>query len=680
MFNRIPSSLKNLFVSLVLVALLFGGNAVNVFAQTGATGSWDETPAAVEGATEVSQNPSSGGYLKTPTDGSISGCSIIPFEIFTTDCISSALSYISTVFTGWLVVTAAFFLDMSTYFALDGATYNNQGIDAAWQVLRDVTNIIFIFLILYVGIQTILGLSTSNTRKTLVRIIMVALLINFSLVITGIIIDASNVLALSFYDAFPSTNCVTGNDLGSSRSLSCPFAQGAGLNEFMGGDTFNKWVETAGWGEKAGATIGFFILRMVVNIIAAFVLFTAAVLFMIRTGMLLFLMVIAPLAAAAWAIPNTEKYAKDWFGKLLNNAFFAPIFLLLYYVSARMYLSEFYTSGFDRVDNFSPITSGIMKFVITVTFLVAAIIVSKKLGASGAKYFEGKMKDYGKKYSGAVGQQTIGRASTAIKDSDTMKKFVARNPRLIGNMALSTLTAGSKATFGGEKGGFAKRQEESIKRNADNLKYVGKDKRGNDLIASEREIIEEEWVDTNGKPVSRDFPGAREVLRNSAGEFITREKRRDGSTIWRDSKDKEMKDSPLYSLANQTSGFSQKNRTIKEQTRASDIFAEKIARQRKKPFASGFKRSGEGVFGGEKPTEVTIVAEKRDDKGNITQREVRGTVGGRQTTVDRESTLKSMKDKKKSDWEKAYEKMKKEVADEESAKKDQNEGGKPATA
>jgi hypothetical protein len=400
--------------------------------------------------------------------------------------------------------------------------------------------------------------------------------------------------------------------------------------------------------------------------------------------MLLFLMVIAPLAAAAWAIPNTEKYAKDWFSKLLNNAFFAPIFLLLYYVSARMYLSEFYTSGFDRVDNFSPITSGIMKFVITVTFLVAAIIVSKKLGASGAKYFEGKMKDYGKKYSGAVGQQTIGRASTAIKDSDTMKNIVARSPRLVGNAALSALTAGSKATFGGEKGGFVKRQEEGVKRNLDNLKYVGKDKRGNDLIVSEREVAEEEWVDASGKPVSRDFPGAREVLRNADGKAITREVRADGSVLWRDGigeDAKEIKDSPLNSTADYVKGFSQKNRTIKEQTRASDLYAEKISRQRKKPFLSGFKRSGEGVFGGKKPVEVTITAEKRDAKGNIIQREVKGTVGGRQTATDRESVLKLMKDKKKSDWEKAYEKMKKEIADEEKAKSDgEGEKEKPKTA
>jgi hypothetical protein len=274
-----------------------------------------------------------------------------------------------------------------------------------------------------------------------------------------------------------------------------------------------------------------------------------------------------------------------------------------------------------------------MKFVITVTFLVAAIIVSKKLGASGAKYFEGKMKDYGKKYSGAVGQQTIGRASTAIKDSDAMKKFVARNPRLIGNMALGTLTAGSKATFGGEKGGFAKRQEEGIKKNLDNYKYVQKNKQGDDLmIGKDREI----WINNDtGAQVAAGSPNAHVVTEKSE--------------------------------------------------KAGTVFISNIGSQRKR-FERGLLPLSSWLKSGKNAKPVTVIPEKyeKDKNGKdkidpvtgkkiISQQKVESTVGGKQTVVDRETILKIKKESGKSDKDKFIESLKKEAEDE--VKKDVGDSG-----
>src|SRR3989344_8413098 len=73
-------------------------------------------------------------------------------------------------------------------------------IDTAWKTIRDVANIGFIFFLLYAAIKTILGMG-DNTQKLIVNIVVVAILINFSLFFTKVVIDASNILAVTFYDA-----------------------------------------------------------------------------------------------------------------------------------------------------------------------------------------------------------------------------------------------------------------------------------------------------------------------------------------------------------------------------------------------------------------------------------------------------------------------------------------------
>lgn len=77
---------------------------------------------------------------------------------------------------------------------------NIPTIDSTWSTVRDVANMGFIFVLLYASIKTILGIG-SDVRRLIVNMIVAAVLINFSLFITKVIIDASNVLAVFFYSA-----------------------------------------------------------------------------------------------------------------------------------------------------------------------------------------------------------------------------------------------------------------------------------------------------------------------------------------------------------------------------------------------------------------------------------------------------------------------------------------------
>src|SRR3989344_684841 len=94
---------------------------------------------------------------------------------------------------GWV----ARLLDSAVLMSLAGLS----GIDAitiGWGITRDVANIFFIFILLIIAIATILRLESYGAKQLLPKLIILALLINFSLVIATTIVDASNVLALTF--------------------------------------------------------------------------------------------------------------------------------------------------------------------------------------------------------------------------------------------------------------------------------------------------------------------------------------------------------------------------------------------------------------------------------------------------------------------------------------------------
>src|SRR3990167_6826126 len=73
-------------------------------------------------------------------------------------------------------------------------------IPTAWTVVRDLSNIFFILILLYIAIKIILDLGGSEAKKMIAKVIIIALLINFSMFFTKVVIDSSNILALIFYN------------------------------------------------------------------------------------------------------------------------------------------------------------------------------------------------------------------------------------------------------------------------------------------------------------------------------------------------------------------------------------------------------------------------------------------------------------------------------------------------
>jgi hypothetical protein len=105
--------------------------------------------------------------------------------------ITSLLLGLAGVIFNWAVLVVVF--EFSKYFG------NSPGMTLAWGILRDFANIGLLFGFVFMGIATILDLHKYPWKQALPKLVIYAVLLNFSLFATEAIIDATNVVSATLY-------------------------------------------------------------------------------------------------------------------------------------------------------------------------------------------------------------------------------------------------------------------------------------------------------------------------------------------------------------------------------------------------------------------------------------------------------------------------------------------------
>ena len=85
-----------------------------------------------------------------------------------------------------------------------GTTYTDavkKAVETAWTAFRDIANILIIGIFTFIAISIILGLKEYGQKKMIAHVLIIAVLINFSLLFTKMIIDGSNYTATQVYTA-----------------------------------------------------------------------------------------------------------------------------------------------------------------------------------------------------------------------------------------------------------------------------------------------------------------------------------------------------------------------------------------------------------------------------------------------------------------------------------------------
>ncbi len=288
----------------------------------------------------------------------------------------------------------------------------NEFIEQGFQISLTIVNSIFILVLVVIGLATILRWRTYQFQKLLPVFILVALLINFSGVLVGFVVDIGNLLTNFF--------------LGPIGSLKME-AQTIGS---LGGDIWS-YLTSPGFDELFGNLVGVIaksIIILLYNLVLFLVLFVLFIIFVVRTSVLSLLAVLAPFAFAAYILPGTRKFATQWWGLLIQWSLIgAPIAFFLYLSNLFLIKSpHISTGGLEGAGALGEVIAGIVNPLASIILLIAGIGISMQLAPASAR----AAIKYGRKAPKWLANTRLGARVMGGLSSGTQKTLAGAATRL----------------------------------------------------------------------------------------------------------------------------------------------------------------------------------------------------------------------------------------------------------
>ena len=254
---------------------------------------------------------------------------------------------------------------------------------AGWVMIRDLANMFIVLGFVVVGIAFTLRLESYGSKKVLKNLILIALLINFSPLICGIIIDTSNIL-VKFLLASANPNGM----IMEFKELSNNMVTGAMAQDPTALSTIEK--------KLAASALALFLNLM---IIVSF--FTYAVLIIARYVMLNILFMFSPLAFICYIFPFTQQYAKTWWDNFLKWCFMGVVGFFFIWFATKM-LAFWQTTpeawGYNHVLVIFVILMAGYKFTKASSAMGASMAIGLVSGVAG--YARGRVTGGAKKLGG----------------------------------------------------------------------------------------------------------------------------------------------------------------------------------------------------------------------------------------------------------------------------------------
>lgn len=267
--------------------------------------------------------------------------------------IVKVLGYLLVVITGGLTLI----LDYSNY-------TTNDAVVKGWKIVLDLCNMFFILILLVIAFATILRRESYSAKQLLGKLLIAAVLINFSKTICGLILEFAQVLMYTF------TNSI---------------AEGRFFN-MLGVQNYLEFVEDPDTKtiDQVNALSGMIFAFLFLLVAIAVMLIMLAIMVM-RTVMIWIYVVLSPLAFLLATFPAGQQYAQKWWTNFTQQVVTGPVLAFFIWLSFSV--------------SFNPTTSGtgkelcskaagtqitclpnFMEFVTSVAFLIGGVIITQQMG------------------------------------------------------------------------------------------------------------------------------------------------------------------------------------------------------------------------------------------------------------------------------------------------------------
>ncbi len=358
------------------------------------------------------------------------------------------LAQIVYVFTVPIATVAAYvgsiFLNFAVHISLNSSAYSLDFVSQGWATARDIANMGFIFILIYLAMIIMFQANTSSTMHTLVLVIVVALVINFSFFFVRVVIDGGNILAVQFYNAIvagSNTPSVGGVSLPSNIApdLTSSIMQGLDVQHILNTHSFQQFKDKAAesgnfgggfFGSFIGLSLAYIGISVILCLLAAAFL-AAGIKFIMRIVALWFCIIASPLALIAWAVHPLHSYYARWQKALISNTIYPVAFLFIFLMLAKFmgsFKNGFSSTFFETSDTGATglvwIAGVLANTAVRVGFIVAMIYVaikaSESIGVSGAKAADGigkRFGGFGLTANSFIARRVFGGAAAALNNS-----------------------------------------------------------------------------------------------------------------------------------------------------------------------------------------------------------------------------------------------------------------------
>ncbi|MBI5644677.1 hypothetical protein HY970_01110 [Candidatus Kaiserbacteria bacterium] len=341
-------------------------------------------------------------------------------DFFDTRCwgrvISVTIGTMLVALTAYLLELVTLLFNWLTYYTIvafgDSAngfltTSVQTGINTVWTVFRDISNILIIGFFAFIAISIILGLEKFGQKKLIARVLIVAVLINFSLLFTKVIIDGSNFLAFQFYRASlgqqivdPAGPKLASNQVAADASFALPqdgiagaFVKALGVTSVL---DVRKKLEGIGNNPDGGGWVALMhgLFAGTLLFVAAGVILYGCLLLVSRAIYLVFLMITSSLAFATFLVPQLstegagQKFGWNaWWTALIKTTVFAPLLMMLLWATLTLANAMPHAQGgtlggligdAKNVSNWNAMFS----YVIVIGLLFASLKVASSLSST----------------------------------------------------------------------------------------------------------------------------------------------------------------------------------------------------------------------------------------------------------------------------------------------------------
>jgi hypothetical protein len=350
---------------------------------------------------------------------------------------------------GWILGVIGQVTDFALNLQLGTSFFREPAIAASWLIIRDMCNMVFIFVLIYAGISTILNLSSANLKKVITGVIISALFINFSLYITRAIIDVSNIATVWFVQGVKNV----GGGVGVSDSVKKVLQM-------------EKLISPDGKPAK-DADISFDtyltgLALVALNLVAIYVFFNVGFLFIARIVSFMFLLITSPLGfIGGLGIGQLDELYGSWWKELRSQALMAPMFFLMLYLT--LYIVDqiqslvFTTRGAtDAVTGNSFSAANYLMFAIIILMLLKCLSIAKEYSGKMGDQIAGTLKSATglllggvTAVAGASLRQSAGRmAFSYTQDKGKMDALRERaSTSMVARMQLAAVNKGASSSY-----------------------------------------------------------------------------------------------------------------------------------------------------------------------------------------------------------------------------------------